>query len=126
MWKKVSKEQEKKTIEKIIELIDKYDMGLVSTIFLETFKPVTYIGAQFGRFFLGPFNFFMKDDDINTILTTIENRENLDKILVQIEERENLKRIKKLNGEKNNKFTKRKGILYSIKELISKIIKFRV
>jgi len=126
MWKKVSKKQEEKTIEKVMELIDKYDMGLISTIILHTIKPVSYIGAQFGRFFLGPINFLMDDDDINIALTTLENRENLDKILMQIEEREKLKRIKKLNEEKNNKFSKEKGIIYSIKKIISKIIKFRV
>ena len=125
MWKKVSKGQEEKTVEEIFKLIDKYDMGLISTILLQTIKPVSYIGAQFGRFFLGPLNFLIEDDDINIILTTIENRENLDKILMKIEEREKLKRINKLNGKKNIKDTEKNGIIYSIKKMISKIMKYR-
>ncbi|RLI10745.1 hypothetical protein DRO42_00195 [Candidatus Bathyarchaeota archaeon] len=82
-------EEEEEMIRKIARKIHKYGMEVATILFLESIKPLTYIGSQMGRFFISPFlpalgegigrggeKFFM----------VFEKRENVEKLLAMLEE----------------------------------------
>jgi len=82
-------EEEEEMIRKVARKIHKYGMEVATILFLESVKPLTYIGSQMGRFFISPFlpafgegigrggeKFFM----------VFEKRENVEKLLAMLEE----------------------------------------
>ena len=86
----VTPEEEEELIKKAAELVHKYGMDVAAILFLETVKPVVYIGGQMGRFFLYPFiPFFGEKVTINSekFFTVFEKRENVEKLLKLVEEK---------------------------------------
>jgi len=51
----VTSEDEDEMIEKIAQKIHDSGMNVAAILMMESFKPMSYIGAQMGRFFVSPF-----------------------------------------------------------------------
>lgn len=89
-YEEISDEEEEELIEKVAEKIHQYRMELPAILLLESSKPVSFIGAQLGRVYLGPFLPLLKEDlnlPVEKILRIFENRENLEKLIKLIEEK---------------------------------------
>lgn len=85
----VTPEEEEKIIRKAAEIIHNKGMDTAAIIFLETLKPVIFIGGQMGRFFLMPFLPFFGDrvyEGGEKFITTFEKRENVKKLTTLLED----------------------------------------
>ena len=92
-------------IEKIARRVHKSGMNVAAILMMETFKPMSYIGAQMGRFFVSPFLPVLGDDiGINgeKILQIFEKQENIEKLVKAVEalEEEEAERKKAEKAEK--------------------------
>lgn len=82
-------EEEEKILRKIAETIHKYRMDVVAILTIETMKPMTYFGAQMGRFLLSPYlpalgeNAGISGEKLFQIL---EKHDNSEKLIQMIEE----------------------------------------
>ena len=86
---KVTPEDEHDMIKKIAENIHKREMDFAAIIMFESIKPVSFIGAQMGRFFLSPFLYVFGDNigiEGAKFFQIFENRDNLKKLIKAIEE----------------------------------------
>ena len=111
----VTPKEEEEMIGKIAQKIHESGFDLAAILMIETFKPLSYIGAQMGRFFISPLlPIFGKDIGISgdKFLQIFEKRDNVDKLIKAVEELERinneLKKAEKAKMAKNGK-TERKG-----------------
>lgn len=85
----VTPEEEEEMINKIAEKVHNYGMDVAAILFIESVKPLAYIGGQMGRVFVSPFLPAL-GDSISTggekFLTIFEKRDNVEKLLKRIEE----------------------------------------
>lgn len=85
----VTPEEEEEMIRKIAEKVHNYGMDVAAVLFLESVKPLAYIGGQMGRVFVSPF-LPAFGESISTggekFLTIFEKRDNVEKLLNRIEE----------------------------------------
>ena len=51
----MTEEEEEKVIRSVAKKIHQHGMEVAAIFMLESVKPLTFIGAQMGRFFLSPF-----------------------------------------------------------------------
>ncbi len=76
-------------IKKIAQEVHKYGLDVPAIILMDTFKPLSNMGAQFGRFFLFPFLPFL-GNNMNVsgekFFQLLENKESVEKLIVVIEE----------------------------------------
>jgi len=106
----VTPEDEDEMISKIAEKIHQYGLDLPAILMIETVKPLSFIGAQMGRFFLSPFlpafgeNIGMSGEKF---LQIFEKRENVEKLIKAVEaltqeeeERKKAEKAKKLEEKK--------------------------
>ena len=102
----VTLEEQEEMIQKIAQTIHKYGMDVAAILMIESFTPLTFIGAQMGRLFLSPF-FPALGDGIEMkgeqFLQILEKRENVRKLLQYIE-------ILAQEGEEKKKAEKAKKI----------------
>lgn len=80
---------EEELIRKIAEKVHDYGMEVPGILFLESVKPLTYIGSQMGRVFVSPFLPILGDEIGMTgekLMRVFEKRENVEKILSRLEE----------------------------------------
>ncbi len=99
-----SQEEEDKFIKNVAERIHKYGLETPAIIFLESTKPLMYIGGEMGRFFLSPFTPMLGEDfDTKSMkfILTFEKRENIQRLLTILREAEE-KRDNKKSEEKEN------------------------
>ena len=85
----VTPEDEAEMIRKIAEKMHSYGMDVPAILFLETVKPLTYIGSQMGRFFVSPFlPVFGEEIGLSgeKLLRIFEKRENVEKLIKAVEE----------------------------------------
>ncbi len=81
----ISPEREKELIDKIARFITDRHMQTPAILFLESFKPLSFVVGQFGMAYLGPFiPFFGRWG--NEGLTLLQKRENVEQLLQRIEE----------------------------------------
>lgn len=83
------------TPEEVDEVIDwmareiyKYGMEVAAILFLESSKPVTFVGSQFGQAFLTPFLPFLGDEMSvkgNKAMRVFEDRENVERLITRLE-----------------------------------------
>ncbi|MEM3055662.1 MAG: hypothetical protein QW639_00330 [Candidatus Bathyarchaeia archaeon] len=86
----VSPEEEEEIIRKAADLIHRYGMDVAAILFIESIKPLTYIGGQMGRFFLSPFLPAFGERigrGGEKFFTVFEKRENVEKLLRLLEEK---------------------------------------
>ncbi len=83
-------EEEDELIRKVADIIHRYGMEAAAILFVESVKPLAYVGGQMGRLFISPFlPIFGDAADIGgeKFLTVFEKRENVEKLLKLLEEK---------------------------------------
>ena len=106
----ITPEDEDEMIRKIAEKIHQYGLDVAAILMIETVKPLSFIGAQMGRFFVSPFlpilsenvgitgekffKIFEKRDNVEKLIKTIE------KLTQEEEERKKTEKAKKLAEKK--------------------------
>ncbi len=84
----ITPEDEEKMIKVAAHKIHDYGMDSVAVLFLQSFKPLSYIGGQFGRFMIYPFLWIIGGDISQSgekFFTIFENRDNLEKLITLLE-----------------------------------------
>lgn len=80
--------EEIELIEKIAEAVVVRRMSVPAILFLETSRPLSFIGSQFLYFFEPIVRAFVKGDQYNRLATLMEDRANVERLLRAIEARE--------------------------------------
>lgn len=78
-------------IDKLAKMIVERHLGVVAIVFLESVKPLTFLGSQLMVFFDPFVSVFFKPDDYRRFYEMIEDRKNVEKLIEKIEEYENKK-----------------------------------
>lgn len=92
----ITLEDEEEMITKIAERIHNHGMDGPAILFIESIKPLAYLGAQMGLYFVSPFlrlsgeNFGIKGE---TFLRVFEKRENVEKLLKHLEKLANQEKL---------------------------------
>ncbi len=86
--RELTPEEEEELIEKISTSIVKSGFGTVALLYLESYKPLSFVGGQMGLFYLSPIlpllgKWGAKGYDI---LMFISKRENIEKLINRIKE----------------------------------------
>ena len=86
--RELTPEEEEDLINKIASEIVRSGFGTVSLLYLESYKPLSFIGGQLGLFFLSPILPLLgKWGQLGTdLLMLVSKRENVEKIIKKIEE----------------------------------------
>jgi hypothetical protein len=85
----VTDEDEEEIIMKIAHKVHDYGLDIAAVLMIETFKPLSYVGAQMGRFFVSPFlpafgeNIGMNGEKLFKIF---EKRENVERLIKAVED----------------------------------------
>jgi ABC-type Zn2+ transport system substrate-binding protein/surface adhesin len=82
-------EEEDRLIEITARKIHEYGMEAAAILFLESSKPIAWVGGEMGRFFITPFiPIFSEEWGVKSekFLRTFEKRENIEKLLTRLEE----------------------------------------
>lgn len=82
-------EDEEEIIEKISQKVHEYGMDVGAVVIIESLKPLSYIGAQMGRFLVSPFlSVFGGEYGVSgeKLFQFLENQDNVDRILKAIED----------------------------------------
>jgi len=85
----VTPEDEDEMILKIAATIHKYGLDVAAILMIESVKPLSFIGAQMGRFFVSPFLPALGEDvgiSGEKFLQIFEKHENVEKLIKAIEE----------------------------------------
>ena len=106
----VTPEDEDEMIRKIAQKIHEYGLDVAAILMIESFKPLSFIGAQMGRFFISPFlPVFGENIGISgeKLLQIFEKRKNVEKLIKAVEmltreeeERKKAEKAKKLEEKK--------------------------
>lgn len=83
--RELTQEETEKMMDKIATEVLKRRLETVAIMFLESIKPMSYIGSQLAMVFVGPFLAIFGDFGINYI-KFFEKRDNVEKLLCKIEE----------------------------------------
>ncbi len=103
-------EKTKELIEKVAKFIVDRDMGTAAILFIETAKPMSFVGGQMARFFIGPYMplFGGLGDTTYDLAAIFEKRENMEQLLLRIEalmeEKSELEKAEKTKEEKGKSF----------------------
>lgn len=85
-WRKDFSEEEKnKLIEKIAKKIVEKRLEVPAIFFLESIKPVAFVGTQISYVIFAPFLYLLGPESFN-YLSVFEKREDIEKLLIKIEE----------------------------------------
>ena len=85
----VTPEDEDEMIKKIAQKIHKYGLDMAAIIMIESVKPLSYIGAQMGRFFVSPFLPVLGENigiGGEKLFQIFEKHENVEKLIKAVEE----------------------------------------
>ncbi len=113
---KVTPKDEEEMIRKAAEKIHEYGMDQAAVLFLQSFKPLTYVGGQMGRFMIFPF-FYMLGGDITQsaekFFMIFEDRDNVERLIKLLEgtwiekDSERTRKRKEVNNARQKKGWKR-------------------
>lgn len=107
---KVTPKDEEEMIRKAAEKINEYGMDLAAVLFLQTYKPLSYVGGQMGRFMIFPF-FYMLGGGITQsaekFFMIFEDRNNVERLIKLLEKRSIEKDSKKIRKGVDNTHQKR-------------------
>ena len=87
---KVTLEDEEEMIRKAADKIQEYGMDMAAVLFLQSYKPLTYVGGQMGRFMIFPFFYLLGGDitqEAEKFFMIFENRDNVEKLIQLLEKR---------------------------------------
>ncbi len=85
----ITPEDEEMYIRKIAEVIHQYGMEVPAILFLESTKPLAYIGGELGRFFVSPFLPIISEEigiKGEKFFMIFEKRGNVEKLIQLVEE----------------------------------------
>jgi len=85
----VTSEDEDEMIMKIAHKIHEYGLDVAAVLMIESFKPLSYVGAQMGRFFVSPFLPALGENigiGGEKLFQIFEKRENVEKLIKAVEE----------------------------------------
>jgi len=85
----VTPEEEAELIEQVARKIHEYGMEAAAILFLESSKPLVWIGGEMGRFFISPFVPILSESwgvKSEKFFLIFEKRENIDRLLKRCEE----------------------------------------
>jgi hypothetical protein len=113
--RELTAEEEARMIDRIAAEVIKRRLETVAIMFLESVKPMSYIGSQLAMVFVGPFLAVFGDLGVNYI-KFFDKRENVEKLLLKIEEQvkirdEDEKRAKEESKLISNRFRFRVDLL---------------
>lgn len=94
-----SAKEEEQLIEQVAQKIHQYGMETPAIFFLESSKPLVWVGGEMGRFFITPFMPILGDNmgvKSEKFLIVFEKRENIEKLIIRLEELVN-------NGDDKNR-----------------------
>jgi len=83
--RELTPEEEARMIDRIADEVIKRKLETVAIMFLESIKPMSYVGSQLAMVFVGPFLAIFGDLGINYI-KFFDKRDNVEKLLLKIEE----------------------------------------
>jgi len=84
----VTEKDEAEFIEKVAQKIHEYEMETAAILFLESSKPLVWVGGEMGRFFITPFVPIISDKwgiTSEKFFRIFEKRENIEKLLNRLE-----------------------------------------
>ena len=86
--RELTPEEEEELIEKISTTIVKSGFGTVALLYLESYKPLSFVGGQMALFYLSPILPFLgKWGQLGTdLMMFISKRENVERIIERIKE----------------------------------------
>ncbi len=86
--RELSEEEEEELIEKVSTSIVKSGFGTVALLYLESYKPLSFVGGQMGLFYLSPILPLLgRWGQLGTdLMMLISKKENVDKIINRIKE----------------------------------------
>jgi hypothetical protein len=85
----VTPEEEEELIKKVAEEIHKREMDAIAIILLQTFKPLSFIGAEMTRLFTFPYLPALGEENAlsaEKMLHVFEKHENVERVLKTLEE----------------------------------------
>jgi len=90
-WDKleITPEEEERVIRKVASVIHKYGMDAAAILFLESFKPLVYVGGELGKFFISPFLPALGEEisiSGEKFFRIFEKRENIERLITILEE----------------------------------------
>ncbi len=109
----LSPERQKELIDKIAKYIVDYRMETPAILFLESVKPLAFVGGQLATFYLAPFLPLVGRWGEEAI-ALLQSRENVERLLQRIEE------LIKKEEEPVQSTKEKKPLLKRIKELIKR------
>lgn len=86
---KVTPKDEEEMIRKAAEKINEYGMDLAAILFLQSYKPLTYVGGQMGRFMIFPFFYILGGNitqSAEKFFMIFEDRNNVERLIKRLEE----------------------------------------
>ena len=98
-------EDEEEIIKKIAREIRRYGLDVAAILFLESSKPLSFIGSQMGRVFISPFLPAISDDisiQGEKLFRFFEKHENVEKLITALEEMEREEKAKKQKKAKDS------------------------
>jgi len=105
----VTPDDEEQLILGVAKEIRRYGMDVAAILFLESSKPLTFLGAQMGRAFISPFLPAISEDlgvKSEKLFRIFENRVNVEKLISVLEELEREEDKKKREKKKKEKEAK--------------------
>jgi len=105
----VTPDDEEQLILGVAKEIRRYGMDVAAILFLESSKPLTFLGAQMGRAFISPFLPAISEDlgvKSEKLFRIFENRANVEKLISVLEELEREEDKKKREMKKKEKEAK--------------------
>lgn len=102
---KITHEDEEEMIRKAAEKIHERGLDLAAILFIQSYKPLAYVGGQMGRFMIFPFLYFLGGDISRSgekFFNIFEKRENLEKLIMLLEKKAEEKDKKKEKIKKDN------------------------
>jgi ABC-type Zn2+ transport system substrate-binding protein/surface adhesin len=85
----ITPELEEEYIEKVAQKIHEYEMETAAILFLESSKPLVWVGGEMGRFFITPFVPILSDkwgETSEKFFRVFEKRENIEKLMNRLEQ----------------------------------------
>lgn len=113
-----SEKKNEEIIQKTYNSIERFGMELPAILFLESVKPLLWVGGASARIFLGPFMLAFWDNGF-TYIHTFEEMQNVEKLIKMIEDKHKKEREK---SHQNNDCGEKYSILDSIKKFFRKYI----
>ena len=83
--------RQEEILDKVASKVIEWRMAAPAILFLESVKPLNYVGSQVLVFFSPIINSFFTVGDYDEVVAIMEERENIERLLRRIEEKEGIR-----------------------------------